>query len=150
MAGKATNSELLEKIYILQQESAVSDEKIKKDVAIVQEKVTSVTQDVTELKDRMSKQDDILARLVDQSYQMTQLSERVEQNTQSIKAVDHRVTVLERLPANTALQESNKVKAEKAKIKNNVRDTVIQVSVTILVSLFIGFVLGKFGIHITK
>lgn len=150
MAGRASNSELLEKIYILQQESAVSDEKIKKDVAIVQEKVTSVTQDVSELKDRMSKQDDILARLVDQSYQMSQLSEHVEQNTQSIKAVDHRVTVLERLPANIALQENNKIKAEKAKIKNNVRDTVIQVSVTILVSLFIGFVLGKFGIHITK
>lgn len=150
MAGRASNSELLEKIYILQQESAVSDEKIKKDVAIVQEKVTSVTQDVTELKDRMSKQDEILARLVDQSYQMSQLSERVEQNTQDIKAVDSRVTKLERLPANTALQEKEQTKEEKKKLKNHVRDTVIQVSVTILVSLLIGFVLGKFGIHVAK
>ena len=109
MQNKGSDNSLLEKIYALQKESAVSDEVIKKDVALVQERVTSVTQDVTELKERMSKQDDILSRLVDQSYQS---------------------------------------KTDKAELKKTIRNTIIQVTVSIIFGVVLGYVFSKLGIKV--
>ena len=130
-----TSTDLLEKIYDLQKESAVSDAIIKKDVEHLTENVRTINEKMEALEERIDKQDTILSKLADQY-------DEIKCNKEALKSINERLRKIERKPYDTAFIESEELKTEHKNVYRTIRNTAITVFVSGIVGTLTGFIIS--------
>lgn len=93
---------ILQEILCLSKESAAADAKIS-------EKISSVEKNVSQMKDRMDKQDILLEHLATQVNEQKRLTEEVSKLKELVKSQQDEIESLKLVPAQKALETQKRV-----------------------------------------
>lgn len=96
------DTEILKEILSLSKESAAAD-------ATISEKISSVEQNVSQMKDRMDKQDILLEHLATQVNEQKRLIEEVSKLKELVKSQQDEIESLKLAPAQKALETQKRV-----------------------------------------
>lgn len=130
-----TSMDLLEKIYSLQKESAVSDALIKKDVEHLTENVKTITEKIDTIENRIDRQDVVLTKLADQYNE-------IKCNKEAIKNLNERLGKVEQKPYENAYCDSEERKKDRTALYRTIRNTAITVFVSGIVGSVTGFIIA--------
>lgn len=130
-----TSMDLLEKIYSLQKESAVSDALIKKDVEHLTENVKTITEKIDTIESRIDRQDIVLTKLADQYNE-------IKCNKEALKNIDERLKKVERKPYENAYCDIEERKKDRANLYRTIRNTAITVFISGIVGSVTGFIIA--------
>ena len=127
--------DLLEKIYSLQKESAVSDAMIKKDVEHLTIQVKTITEKISSIEERIDRQDSVLTKLADQYNE-------IKSNKEALKNLDERLKKVENKPYENAYCVIEEHKNDRKNVYRTLRNTALTVFVSGIVGAITGFLIN--------
>ena len=122
---------ILQEILTLSKESAVADAKIT-------EEISSVKDNITQMKNRMDKQDILLEHLATQVNEQKRLTEEVSKLKELVKSQQDEIKNIKEMPAQKALETQKRV-------TNKFFDSFLNMAVSAVTSAVIA-ILAKFFI----
>ena len=122
---------ILQEILTLSKESAAADAKIT-------EELSSVKENISQMKSRMDKQDILLEHLATQVNEQKRLTEEVSKLKELVKSQQDEIKNIKEMPAQKALDTQNRV-------KNKFFDSFLNMAVSAVTSAVIA-ILAKFFI----
>lgn len=122
---------ILQEILTLSKESAAADAKIT-------EELSSVKENISQMKNRMDKQDILLEHLATQVNEQKRLTEEVSKLKELVKSQQDEIKNIKEMPAQKALDTQNRV-------KNKFFDSFLNMIVSAVTSAVIA-ILAKFFI----
>ena len=122
---------ILQEILTLSKESAAADAKIT-------EEISSVKDNITQMKNRMDKQDILLEHLATQVNEQKRLTEEVSKLKELVKSQQDEIKKLKEMPAQKALETQKRV-------TNKFFDSFLNMAVSAVTSAVIA-ILAKFFI----